>query len=225
MEYIIVSPAFIDQAVADLTASRTVAFDIETQGLDPYTKRPLLFAFKGDVGPVYLAHVTLCDHRHDEKGSVLFHLLSALDGKVIIAHNAKFEYKFKARYFDVFTPAAWYDTQLAEKILTNGYVTASTDLGTVVKKYTGIELPKELQKSWIDMPMDQWPTEEQFAYAAADVAHLHEVKRLQIRRAKQEGLMRTMALEMAVMPAFAEMELAGFGSTLWTRPSPTGMRP
>lgn len=186
-----------------LRQSRTIAFDIETQGLDPYTKRPLLWAFKGDEGPVYLAHCSL-------DADYLSELLRALWGKVIIAHNAKFEYQFKRLHFDIFDELAWYDTQLAEKILTNGIVTAMTDLGTVVKKYTGIELPKELQKSWIDMPVDQFPTEEQLAYAAADVAYLHEVKRFQLRRAKEEGLLRTMRLEMAVMPAFAEMELAGF---------------
>lgn len=214
MGYVMVTEDNCQEAWYKLSKSRVLAFDIETQGLRPYEDEILLYALKGEDTPVYL----ILPERYPTRtrsGDKLLWAWGLFKGKIILAHNAVFEYMFmnagKRRHKTDFLEArGFYDTALAEKVLTNGIITAAADLGTVVKKHTGVELPKELQKSWIGMSTTETPTQEQLEYAASDVRYLHEVRQSQLRKAQREGLMRTLRLEMQVLPAFAEMQLAGF---------------
>lgn len=213
MDYVLVTEDNAREVQAALAQSHYIAFDLETQGLDPWQHKVLLFAFKGEHTPVYL----MLPHRYPQRNNYAEDILwDMFRDKVVLAHNAAFEYMFmKVQYPECDlcwsdTVRGYFDTALAEKVLTNGILTASADLGTVVKKYTGVTLPKELQKSWVDMSPLDMPTEEQLQYAAGDVAYLFDIMQAQIVRAKHEGLLRTLRLEMQVLPAFAEMQLAGF---------------
>lgn len=210
MDYVMVTEQNYLEVARSLRPSRLIAFDIETQGLDPYNDQILLYAFKGENTPVYL----MLPHRYPARNNYGEDILldDFFKGKVVVAHNAAFEYQFMgvAGFTDFKSARGYFDTALAEKVLTNGIITAAADLGTVVKKYTGVELPKELQKSWIGMDPLAVPTEEQLSYAAGDVAYLFDVMKSQISVAKREGLMRTLRLEMQAIPAFSEMQLAGF---------------
>lgn len=213
MDYTLITEENAQEAWGALKRSRYLAFDIETQGLNPWQDEILLYAFKGENTPVYL----LLPHRYPERKNYGDEIsdFGLFENKVVLIHNAVFEYMFlntqaRRNSTDFLFAKGYFDTALAEKVLTNGIITASADLGTVVKKYTGETLPKELQQSWVGMDPLAVPTPEQLEYAAGDVAYLHEIMRAQIERAKQEGLLRTLRLEMQALPAFAEMQLAGF---------------
>jgi len=211
--YIMVTDETADQFARDMYRSQVIAFDLETQGLDPYTDEILLYQFKGEDTPVYI----YLPHRYPERqnygGDCLF-LGRFFEGKVVLAHNAVFEYMHmnagKRRHeTDLYAARGWFCTALAERILTNGLIDARADYGYVVKKYCGVELEKDLQKSWIGMDPLAVPSDEQLAYAAADVEYLHAVMRAQVARLKRERLLGTARLEMQVLPAFGEMQLAG----------------
>ena len=212
--YIMVTEETAEQFARDMSRSQVIAFDIETQGLDPHTHEILLYQFKGENTPVYV----LLPHRYPQRENYGDYPLWSgpfWKGKVVLAHNAVFEYMHmngpKTRNMtDLFEAKGWFCTALAERILTNGLIDARADYGFVVKKYCGVTLNKDLQKSWIGMDPLAIPTEEQLAYAAADVEYLHAIMDAQIARAKRERLLRTFRLEMQVLPAFGEMQLNGF---------------
>lgn len=191
-------------AAANLSRSHVIAFDLETQGLDPYTDAILLLIFKGERedDPIYLL-----------PGKDIGEYPQMWDifrDKILLAHNAAFEYMFMRQHGYWHYPKGYFCTALAQKVLTAGYVIQQNDYGSTVKMHCNVTLDKSLQKSWVGMGLDEEPTPEQYEYALNDVKYLHAIMRAQLRRANREGLMRVMRLEQRVMPAFAEMRLNGF---------------
>lgn len=191
--------------------SRVVAIDLETTGLDPLRDSILLLA--------------LCtqDSRRWVVGFSDFGFCNSLrtalaaEGKVLIAHNANFEYRF------LLTHAAtgverWWCTQVAEGLIQAGLREGTTEdgddrvpLSEVRQKYLGLPTDKSLQTSFVGQnPAAFQPTEAQVLYAAQDVEGLHEIMEAQVRVLSREGMLRVARLEMAVLPALADMELSGF---------------
>ena len=93
MDYVMVTEENMEEVARSMASSPYVDFDLETQGLDPYQHEILLYAFKGEGTPVYL----LLPHRYPQRNNygegVLFYD-SFFKDKVVIAHNAVFEYMF-----------------------------------------------------------------------------------------------------------------------------------
>src|SRR5690348_6083381 len=95
MDYVMIADVeTAEQALATLRLSRCIAFDLETQGLDPYTCAVLLFAFKGEQGPVYLMRPHSRHAPNPYAESILWPLF---EDRVMLAHNAAFEYMFMAQ--------------------------------------------------------------------------------------------------------------------------------
>lgn len=192
----------LEAAVDSLTNSRVVSYDLETTGLDPLTDSILLWGFRGDNAPI---NFITANHEYAEA------LVKCLRYCVFLAHNALFEYSFtKVNHTNV--PMNWFDTMLAEQLLTAGLIDVRHDLDGVVRKYCGnVHGGKELQKSFINANPETFvATDEQLRYLADDVAFLHDVMYVQCRNLYGEGLLRVTKLEMAALPAFGEMQLNGF---------------
>lgn len=201
---LIASDAQAVAASANLSRSAVIAFDLETQGLDPYTDKILLLIFKGEkeTDPIWLLRGKDIDEYPQ--------MWDIFRDKILLAHNAAFEYMFMSRHGYWHFPKGYFCTALAQKVLTAGYVIQQNDYGSTVRMHCNVTLDKGLQKSWIGMALDEEPTPEQYEYALNDVKYLHAIMRAQLRRTQREGLMRVMRLEQRVLPAFAEMRLNGF---------------
>lgn len=203
-EYVEIKTEFeMKLALEGLQESVVISYDLETTGLDALTKHILLYGFRGDSSSIN--YVTAS---HDYAAAILF----ACRGKVFLAHNAAFEYMFTSVRFPDMAPQKWFDTMLAEQLLTAGLIDVRHDLDGVVRRYCGnVHGGKALQTSFIDQNPDTFvATHEQLAYLADDVAFLHDVMHAQLARLRDEGLLRVARLEMAALPAFAEMQLRGF---------------
>jgi ribonuclease D len=198
--------------LADVSPSRVVAVDFETSGLDPLTCVPLLLAVKGERGPAYVVET-------DATGVGFLSGNLGLPSKVLLAHNAVFEYMFfrTGVYLPEDVPQRWFCTQVAEALIQSGL--RSNDegedkrvpLSEVYAKYCGITADKTLQTSFVGVCPETFdPTEAQVAYAAQDVLYLHEVMEAQLRRLESEAFLRVARLEMAVIPPLGEMQLNGF---------------
>lgn len=194
----------VADAAAKLAESKRIAFDVETTGVDANVDKTLLYIFKGETGDPYLAHWDVD----------ISPIIDVMRTRVIIAHNAVFEYMFVRTSLGVpqlAMPPHWFCTLLAEKLLTNGNDLADRSLGGVAKKYLGVTLDKSLQTSWVGMKRESFsPTDEQYAYACGDVLHLHDIMQAQLHFLQREGLLRVARLEMAVLASFGEMRLRGF---------------
>jgi DNA polymerase I-like protein with 3'-5' exonuclease and polymerase domains len=210
---LVTTPSQYSALSRDVSASRVVAVDFETTGLDALTCVPLLLAIRGEQGPAYVVEVGL--YAPWNVGS----LGNLLADKVLLAHNAVFEYQFFRVYANQAedVPLKWFCTQVAEGLIQSGLRANAegedkrVSLAEVYAKYCGVTMSKELQTSFVGVsPATFVPTEAQVAYAAQDVTHLHEVMGAQLRRLESEALMRVARLEMAVIPPLGEMMLNGF---------------
>lgn len=179
-----------------------VAYDLETTGLDPHTDRILLAQYCPEGSDtVYV--VPARGHL-----DALTHLAKLLATRTVIAHNGSFEYQFTKTNLGVTLPKI-FDTQLNEAILTAG-TNWPTGLGDTVLRRLGQEMDKGLQTSFVGADPETFlPTPEQIAYAAADVAILHQLAALQLADLHTHGMIPVGRLEAQALPVFAEMELAG----------------
>lgn len=199
-----------NQMVAAVQSSRLVAIDLETTGLDPLRDSILLLALCTQDSRrwvVAFSDFGFCNSLRQE---------IAAPGKVLIAHNANFEYRFlRTHQCEV---QQWWCTQVAEGLIQAGLREGATEdgddrvpLSEVRQKYLGLSTDKSLQTSFVgENPAAFQPTEAQVLYAAQDVEGLHQVMEAQVRVLSREGMLRVARLEMAVLPALADMELSGF---------------
>lgn len=101
-------------------------------------------------------------------------LCSLMSRGKFLVQNAKFEYKMWKKYGVDFNH--FYDTYLTEKLLGMGHNNWRADLASIVKKYLDIDMPKELQTSFID---NISITDAQIKYAVYDVLFLEKIRELQ----------------------------------------------
>lgn len=196
-----------------ISNSKRVAVDLETTGLDALTDKVLLLSLcTGDSRCWVLSLRDWAGH-----GDSLPLLLRNLRRRICIAHNALFEYKFLTTTFGMsVAPQMWWCTQVAEGLIQSGLRETGDNgdkrvaLAEVRRKYLGLGTDKELQTSFVGVDAASFsPTPAQVAYSAQDVEGLHEVMEAQLRHLEGEAMLRVARLEMAVLPAIGDMELAG----------------
>lgn len=177
----------------------TVAIDIETTGLNPYESRILLIqlgfpdksAYVIDANRVYLG--TLKKFLEDESWKK-------------IAHNAKFERSFLKHFLEAELNNV-FDTMLAEQLISvdNRFVS----LKNITQKYTGVQLDKDIRKSFYDAsPMSMF-SNEQLEYAANDVIVLFPIFEAQKSKLEETGQQDVAELEFELTKVVSDMELAG----------------
>lgn len=126
-----------------------------------------------------------------------------------IAHNAKFEYKFCVKRFNVRMNNIWC-TLLGAKMMERGnrYILGYGLKDVLYRASKGeIDLDKQLQASdWSKRVLEP----KQLEYMAADVKYLRRLYKYQLSHLERfQRHLRVAQLEMDLIPVFGDMELAG----------------
>jgi ribonuclease D len=186
------------------SAAQPVALDLETYGSG---KWDALDPLKGDIRLLTLAipghQPWLLDLQ--AIGYDLGPLKPVLETLEIIGHNVKFDALWLAVKCDL-RLAKLFCTQNASRLLTNG-TDQKNDLGECLRRYLGVDLPKDQAKSaWGAAVLSP----EQLDYARNDVAHLHTLKAALEAVLAKESLTDVARLEMELLPVVVAMEARGF---------------
>ncbi len=158
----------IESAFEKLAAAAEIGCDTETSGFDP--RRGRLFSVQFSDGDFnVLVPVS--------EGVSLGKLAQILENPNIVKifHNAKFDLDFLREYG--FVVQNFYDTMIAEKILTRG-AGQSVSLSETLYRYFAVDLDKSQREIFTRKWNGIW-TNELVHYALSDVVHLPELKRQQ----------------------------------------------
>jgi len=189
-----------------------VAHDLETTYTDRLFDRKMLtaaFSYNNVTWVLFIEELT------PEEMNKLIEVMKI--GKFIV-QGVKFEIKEWKKYGVQLE--RFYDTLLAEKLIQMGLEFAKNDLESILKKYIGIEISKDLQTSFVS---NAEITDAQLKYAVIDVIHLHKVKALQeefmanhdreLRKSfkikKNRGLRKTHFWNQQFIKVIADMEYKG----------------
>src|SRR5262245_2325350 len=186
---------------AGLTFSRSVAVDTETLGLKPGRDRLCLVQLSQGDGRAHLVQVAPPYHCPNLKA-----LLT--DPSIVkIFHFARFDIAVLRQYLGVET-APLYCTKIASKLART--YTDRHGLKDLVGELLQIEMSKQQQSSdWGAETL----TDQQLAYAASDVFHLHALKERLDRMLAREGRTALADAAFAFLSTRAALDLAGFDDT------------
>ncbi len=193
----------LDRIALDLTGAERIALDIETygprkgDGLDPW---------KGDIRLLTLSRhggtIWTIDLR--ATGYDLGPLKPILEETGIIAHNVKFDLLWLWVKCGLFTTKV-HCTLTAARILAAG-TKPGNNLDQCLERYLQIKPAADHSRSdWASMLL----TDDQLAYAARDVAHLHDLLGVMETELEMVGLDIVWALESALLPTVVKMEATG----------------
>jgi ribonuclease D len=184
---------------AGVAFSGSVAVDTETLGLKPHRDRLCVVQLSaGDS----TAHLVQFDG-HDLSAPRLKALLTD-DGVVKIFHYARFDLAAIERWLGVMTGPVWC-TKIASKLART--YTDRHGLKDLASELLGIELSKAQQSSdWASAKL----SDQQRAYAASDVLHLHQIKARLQAMLEREGRLGTAEACFRFLPERARLDLAGF---------------
>lgn len=192
----------VNEALSILQDETEIALDIETSGLSPWKDRIAVVSLYGKESAV-------CGVFH-VRGKLPEALRAFISepGRTFTGHNvAAFDALFlSVAGVGIFGPK-WFDTLLAElTVIQTGRRDVRVNLQTSVKRRIGVELDKSIDhRTWMQPTL----TEEQLAYCAGDVRHLHRLADEQ--RAEVAGTKRADSLqfEQDLMPTVMRMMLNG----------------
>ena len=184
---------------ADLDLGPVVAIDSETMGLR-FRRDPLcvvqLSAGNGDAHVVRLG-------RPAYDAPNLKRLLADPD-RLKLFHFGRFDIAMFALHLGVRTTPV-YCTKIASKLART--YTDKHGLKDAIRELLGVEISKAQQSSdWGAAVL----TQEQLAYAASDVLHLHALKARLDAMLEREGRMELAKACFGFLPARAELDLAGW---------------
>ena len=183
-----------------LSFGSSVAVDSETLGLNPHRDPLCLVQLSAGDGN---AHIVQLD-RHTYHAPNLRALMA--DQSVLkIFHFARFDVAVMQRYLGVVTTPI-YCTKIASKLVRT--YTDRHGLKDLCKELLNVDLSKQQQSS--DWGADRI-SEAQLAYAASDVTHLHELKRILDGMLAREGRSELAKACFAFLPVRASLDLAGWG--------------
>lgn len=194
------SHSSIEECVEYLNTLDYVSLDTETEGFDPHTKGILML----QVGNKEIQYIIDC------KTIDIKPLKNVLESKIVLMHNAKFDWRFLYHYgIDI---KNIYDTFLGEVILYTGYNLKEKDkphyrptsLKEVAKKYCNAELDKSIRGK-----IHRGITDDVIIYAAEDIIYLEDIMNQQLKELTKYDLLKVVELEMKVVRVFAKMEYDG----------------
>ena len=185
---------------AGVAFGSSVAIDTETLGLNPNRDRLCLVQLSAGDGTAHLVQFDGSNYAAPNLKALL------VDPAVLkIFHFARFDIAVLEKYLGVVTTPI-YCTKIVSKLVRT--YTDRHGLKDLVGELTGIELSKQQQSSdWASSQL----SEQQLAYAASDVLHLHAVKAKLDAMLAREGRGAFAAAAFAFLPTRAKMDLAGFG--------------
>ncbi len=184
---------------ANLGFGSSVAIDTETMGLNPHRDRLCVVQLSAGDGTAHLVQIS--------KDNPVAPRLAALltDPKVLkIFHFARFDLAVLHKYLGVVT-APVYCTKIASKLART--YTDRHGLKDLAAEVLGVELSKQQQSSdWGAAEL----TQQQIAYAASDVLHLHAIKDRLDAMLAREGRQGHADAAFKFLPVRAALDLDGF---------------
>jgi ribonuclease D len=184
---------------ADLDFGKSVAVDTETLGLNVNRDRLCLIQLSAGDGS---AHLVQFDGVYDAPR------LKALltDPDVLkIFHYARFDIAVLQKYLGVET-APLYCTKIASKLVRT--YTDRHGLKDLAGELLGVEISKQQQSSdWAAKELSQ----QQLAYAASDVLHLHALKEKLDAMLERDNRREFADAAFKFLPVRARLDIAGFG--------------
>lgn len=179
-----------------------VAIDTETLGLNPFRDRLCLAQMSSGDGVCHAVQFAAGTYDAPNLKRML------TDPKVTkLFHYARFDVAMFRKYLGV-TVAPVYCTKIASKLVRT--YTDRHGLKDITRELLGVELSKEQQSSdWGAASL----SEKQLAYAANDVAHLHELKKALDGMLAREGRTELAQACFDFLPTRAALDLAGWGET------------
>ena len=184
---------------ADLSLGNVVAVDTETMGLNPHRDRLCLVQLSAGDGNVHLVKMA----RGPYKAPRLAALLA--DPKVLkLFHFGRFDIAVLEHALGVRCEPV-YCTKIAAKLVRT--FTDRYGLKDLCRELLGVELSKQQQTS-------DWGAEtlsdEQMAYAASDVLHLHGLKAKLDALLEREGRTELAQACFRFLPTRAKLDLMGW---------------
>ncbi len=185
---------------AGLDFGSSVAVDTETLGLNVNRDRLCLIQLSSGDGSAHLVQFDGSDYAAPHLKALL------TDAAVLkIFHYARFDIAVIEKYLGVVTTPI-YCTKIASKLVRT--YTDRHGLKDLVGELVGIELSKQQQSSdWAARDLSQ----QQLAYAASDVLHLHALKTKLDAMLAREGRQAYAQAAFGFLPTRAKLDLAGFG--------------
>ena len=185
---------------ADVSFTGSVAIDTETLGLDPNRDRLCLVQLSGGDGHAHLV-------QPDPKTYDAPRLKALLADPAVlkIFHFARFDIAVLEKYLGV-TVAPVYCTKIASKLVRT--YTDRHGLKDITAELLGVDLSKQQQSSdWGAATL----TQQQLAYAASDVLHLHALKTKLDAMLERERRTAYAQAAFGFLGTRARLDLAGFG--------------
>jgi ribonuclease D len=184
---------------AGLQWGTSVAVDTETMGLKPQRDRLCLVQLCAGDNDVHLVQLDGSDWSAPRLKALL------TDSSILkIFHFARFDVAVLDRYLGVMTGPIWC-TKIASKLART--YTDRHGLRDLCSELLGVDLSKQQQSSdWAAANL----TQQQLAYAASDVTHLHELKERLEAMLAREGRSAMAAACFGFLPERARLDLAGF---------------
>jgi ribonuclease D len=185
-----------------LTFKGSVAVDTETQGLNPQRDRLCLVQLSAGDGSAHLVQPDPASYDAPRLKALL-----ADPSITKIFHFARFDLAVIEKYLGVVvTPV--YCTKIVSKLVRT--YTDRHGLKDITAELLGIELSKQQQSSdWASPTLSQ----QQLAYAASDVLHLHALKEKLDSMLEREGREHLAKAAFDFLPTRAKLDLAGYGET------------
>lgn len=175
-----------------------VAIDSETMGLDPHRDRLCLAQLSRGDGN---AHLVQFGHSYDAPNLVR---LLADPAVTKLFHYGRFDIAMFYQHLGVLAEPV-YCTKIASK-LTRTY-TDRHGLRDLCRELLGVEISKQQQSSDWGAPN---LSEEQLAYAASDVLHLHKLKAIFDGLIAREGRAEIADACFRFLPTRARLDLLGW---------------
>jgi ribonuclease D len=185
---------------AGLSFGPSVAVDTETLGLNVNRDRLCLVQLSSGDGTAHLVQFDGSDYSAPNLKALL------TDPAVLkIFHFARFDIAVLEKYLGVMTTPI-YCTKIVSKLVRT--YTDRHGLKDLVAELAGVELSKQQQSSdWAARELSQ----QQLAYAASDVLHLHAVKAKLDAMLARDGRQAYAEAAFGFLPTRARLDLAGFG--------------
>ena len=192
------------EIAAAITEAGSVALDIETfgprkgDGLNPWRGEIRLLTLRVLGRDPWIIDLQASGYDLGELGR-------AIESVEVIAHNAKFDLLWLAVKCGV-RPRRVFCTLTAARLLSAG-TKPGNNLDQCLQRFLGISPAADKSCSdWGGMFL----TDDQLAYAARDVAHLHDLAARLDTEMGGADLDAVKALEMSLLPAIVAMEETGF---------------
>jgi DNA polymerase-1 len=193
----------VERAADDLRGAGRIALDIETfgprkgDGLNPWRGEIRLLTLRKEEGTVHVIDLVAT-------GYDLGPLREVLESSWIIAHNAKFDLLWLRVKCGLNVRQVWC-TLTAARLLTAG-TRPGNSLDKCLERYLDVPPgPDHSLSDWGSMLL----TEEQIAYAVADVSHLHALLAVLERELTEAGLEGVHDMESSLLPVIIDMEERG----------------